>query len=393
LTAARPLRLLLLVALLAAGIYLGGHPQWLPAPVRDLLVGERDADVLDEALDVIEGSFYEPASRSKLLEDSLTAVVKGLGDRFSAYLSPADFARFNDHSSGRFSGVGLIVSEHPRGLEVRRVFERSPAAAAGIAPGELIVAVDGRSLAGKPSRVATALITGQAGTAVALTVVAGRRRRVERLRRARVRVPAVRSRLLRSGRTKIVDVELSTFSEGAHGELRAALDRALDRGARAVVLDLRGNGGGSLEEAVLAASLFIARGRIVSTRGRARERRNYDAVGRSIPRRLPVVVLVDGGTASAAEIVAGALQDRRRATIVGERTFGKGVYQEIVPLSGGGALDLTVGQYFLPSGRNVGDGPASERGLAPDVSAQDRPRTRRDEALDVALREVVRAAR
>ena len=189
-----------------------------------------------------------------------------------------------------------------------------------------------------------------------------------------------------AGRTW-AQVALASFTSGAHGELRSAIDKSLKRGAKGIVLDLRGNGGGLLDEAVLVGSIFLSDGTIVSTRGRARPKRTYRAVGDAISDKVPVVVLVDRGTASAAEIVTGALQDRHRAEVVGTRTFGKGVFQEVEQLSNGGALDITVGEYFLPSGRNLGGGGVKEgKGIAPDVAARDNPKTRPDEALDVALR-------
>ena len=148
------------------------------------------------------------------------------------------------------------------------------------------------------------------------------------------------------------------------------------------MLDLRDNGGGLLNEAVQVSSIFIPDGRIVSTKGRARPERVYDATGGAIDTDIPVVVLVNNRSASASEIVTGALQDRKRATVVGTRTFGKGVFQEIEPLSNGGALDITVGEYFLPSGRNLGGGGVSRgSGVKPDVYAKDNPKTPKDEAL------------
>ena len=155
------------------------------------------------------------------------------------------------------------------------------------------------------------------------------------------------------------------------------------------MLDLRDNGGGLLNEAVMVSSIFIPEGKIVSTKGRSRPERVYEATGGSIPGSVPVAVLVNRQSASASEIVTGALQDRKRATVVGTRTFGKGVFQEIEQLSNGGALDITVGEYFLPSGRNLGGGGVSRgAGVKPDVRAVDDPDTpRSDEALVAALRE------
>jgi carboxyl-terminal processing protease len=160
------------------------------------------------------------------------------------------------------------------------------------------------------------------------------------------------------------------------------------------MLDLRGNGGGLLDEAVKVASIFIPDGTIVSTAGRSQPRQVYVAKGGAIPSTIPMVVLVDTQTASAAEIVTGALKDRGRAKVVGTHTYGKGVFQEVQPLSNGGALDITVGEYFTPSGRNLGGGGVREgRGIPPDVYALDNPLSRADEALIAAERTVVASVR
>jgi len=152
------------------------------------------------------------------------------------------------------------------------------------------------------------------------------------------------------------------------------------------VLDLRGNGGGLLDEGILVASTFVEDGEIVSTRGRTRAEREFEAEGDAIEEDIPVVVLVDRGTASASEIVAGALQDRGRATVVGTKTFGKGVVQEVETLSNGGTLSLTVSSYYLPSGVNI-----SDKGIEPRIRARDKPRTKRDEAEPVALDALLKA--
>jgi carboxyl-terminal processing protease len=288
----------------------------------------------------------------------------------------------------------MNVRENRRGLKVLTVFDRSPAKRAGIAEGDVITAVDGRPIAGKTSQQATTLIKGRAGTAVRLTVVHGDQpARTLAVRRARVDVPAVRAEMRRSGGTKVAHVRLAGFTSGAHGEVRQAIDRLLKQGAEGVVLDLRDNGGGLLNEAVLTASIFIPEGTIVSTKGRARPRRVFEATGHPIDPKTPVVVLVNRESASASEIVTGALQDRDRAEVVGTRTFGKGVFQEIRRLSNGGALDITVGEYYTPKGRNLGGGGVKQGvGIQPDVKAQDDADTRRDEALAVAVKTVAREA-
>jgi carboxyl-terminal processing protease len=366
---------------LVAGIYLGGHPELLPGPVRDAFV-EEDRALRAEVIDTIEDNFYKPVDEDTLDDASLKGIVQSLDDPFSHYLTPEEADSFRESVSGEFEGVGMTVEEDRRGLRVLNVFDGSPAKKAGIAKGDLILSVNGRSIAGLNSEVATGRIKGPAGSEVKLEVFspgAEDTRDVE-VQRERIEVPVAESRVVRrDGRTLGV-VELLGFSSGAHGALRGEIDRLLDRGADGLVLDLRGNGGGLLSEAVLVSSVFVEDGEIVSVRGRSRPERTEDAEGDAISEDIPVVVLVDGGSASASEIVAGALRDRGRATLVGTNTFGKGLVQEVEPLSNGGYLDLTVANYYLPSGRTIG-----RNGLKPKVRARDKPRTERDEALPVAL--------
>lgn len=367
---------------LAAGLFLGGHPGLLPGFVRDAFVDEQVALQAD-VRDTIEDNYYKKVPARKLDDASLGGMVRSLHDRFSHYLTPEDYRVFSEQTSGSYSGVGTTVTQARLGLRVAGVIDGAPADRAGIRPGDLIVSVDGRSIAGESSDVATARIKGKAGTSVTLGVIQPPRRKPKRVRlkRAKVTVPVVAGKIKRYRGTRYAVVRLATFSSGAHGELRRKIDQLLGRGAKGIVLDLRANGGGLLNEGVLVASIFIKKGVIVTTRGRKSPERAFDATGGAISPSVPVVVLVDRGTASASEIVTGALQDYGRAGVVGARTFGKGVFQEVYELSNGGALDITVGNYFTPKGRNL-----AGRGIAPDVRAKDIPRTPRDEALPVALR-------
>jgi carboxyl-terminal processing protease len=378
-----------LLAVLAAGIWLGGHPQHLPSWVNDLLV-EDDRALRAEVKDTIEENFYRPVDDSRLDDASLKGVVESLRDPFSHYLTPKEAAQLRDSVHGEFEGVGMSVEEDRRGLRVLRVFDSSPAERAGIHKDDLIVAVNGRSIAGVNSEVATARIKGPEGTRVRLEVVDGesRRHRSLRVRRERIEIPVAEGRLATRDGHSVGVVRLSGFSQGAHGYLRQQVDRLVRRGAEAIVLDLRGNGGGLLSEGVLVASVFIEDGEIVSVRGRSRPNRTESAVGDAIDEEIPVVVLVDGGSASASEIVTGALRDTGRATVAGTNTYGKGLVQEVIDLSNGGVLDLTVAKYYLPSGRTI-----TRAGLRPQVPARDNPRTERDEAMPAALDAAVRSLR
>ncbi len=284
----------------------------------------------------------------------------------------------------RFSGVGLSVTEVPRGLRVANAFPKSPAREAGIRQGDLIVAVDGRSIAGESAELATAQIKGKPGTEVTLTVEPelGKGKRDYRLTRAELEVPEVIGRMREAGGENVAYVQLLGFSEGASETLEEELGKLDEEGAEGLILDLRGNGGGRLDEAVLTSSLFVEDGTIVTTKRRNGGDNSLEAVGDALPER-PIVVLIDNDTASASEILTAALQDSDLATVVGETSFGKGTFQEIIPLDNGGALDLTVGEYLTRGGESV-----NGKGIEPDVEARDRPRTKQDEALQRALNEM-----
>lgn len=377
--------ILAIVGAFCGGLYLAGHPEHLPSELRDIFVEDERA-VRSEILETIEGSFYEDVDEKKLTEASYKGMIRALDDRFSHYFTPEETKVFEQSVSGRFEGVGMTVQEHRRGLLVATVFDGSPAEKAGIHKGDVITHVNGESIAGEATDIATAKIKGKPGTTVRLTFIESgtRRKRTVEVKRASIEIPVVQDGLLRRDGKKVGILRLLSFTSGAHGELRDKLDDLLERGAQGILLDLRGNGGGLLREAVLVSSIFIEDGTIVSTKGRTRSERKFEAEGDAIDGDIPVVVLVDNGTASASEIVTGALRDKHRATVAGERTFGKGVFQEVEPLSNGGALDITVGSYYLPSGENI-----SKKGITPRLKARDNPRTTKDEAEPIALDELL----
>jgi carboxyl-terminal processing protease len=371
---------------LVLGIFLGGHPGTLPGFARDALVDDSDGRLYEEAVDTIQRDYYRKIDRDQLLTTSLSAAVESLQDQFSHYFSPKEYADFQLDTEGQFEGVGMSVSETKEGLRVEEVYDGSPAKEGGLKVGDLIVSVNGKPLAGKTSDQSTALIKGRAGSSVTLGLEDGRKLT---MKRAKVDIPIVQSETKREAGKKIAWVRLAGFTSGSGKDVKDAVDKEIKGGATGVVLDLRHNGGGLLKEAVSVASVFLPDGRVVSTKGRARPERVYNAEGGAIKGSIPVVVLVDEASASASEIVTGALQDRKRAKVVGTRTFGKGVFQEIERLPNGGALDITVGEYFTPTGRNLGGGGVRRgAGITPDIKASDDPKTRADEALDKALETV-----
>jgi carboxyl-terminal processing protease len=387
----RPALAVLALLLLAVGIWLGGHPGWLPSGLRSFFVDETNGRLMQDALDVIKRDYYRPVNTNQLVEKGIAAAVASLNDPYSHYFDPTDYHTFLNQSNPHLSGIGVDVLPDPRGLRVVDVFPDSPAAGAGLQRGDVIVRVGPRSLANRSADFASSLIKGPAGTRVVLTVSAGGHSHVVTITRKNIAVPVASGHLLSYHGLKIGDVRLTSFTDGAGAELRTRVNQVLHHGARVLILDLRENGGGLLNEAVNVASIFIPDGTIVSTAGRSQSRQVYLANGGAISSSIPMVVLVDHGTASASEIVTGALQDRHRALVVGTHTYGKGVFQEIQPLPNGGALDLTVGEYFTPSGRNLGGGGVREgAGIKPNVYAPSNPHSRVDTGLATAERTVAR---
>jgi carboxyl-terminal processing protease len=386
----------LAVVLLGFGIWVGGrHAGWLPGPLRGALVGDTHSAVVREAIDSVHDTYYRKIPEDELANDAIEGIVRRLDDRFSNYFTAAEYRRFKESQHSEFSGIGLAVSQDRRGLLVETVYDGTPAKRAGIRMGDVIVRAGGHDLMGRNQDESVSFIKGPPGSQVRVTWLRGKRRFTKLITRTTVSVPVVASEIDRAGACKAAVVRLSQFSSGAHAELYAALRKAEKRGARAFVLDLRGNGGGLVSEAQLVASAFLRSGPIVTTRGRAVPKRTLSATGDPVVPTRPLVVLVDHGTASASEIVTGALQDRHRAKVVGTRTFGKGVFQEVIELSNGGALDITAGQYFTPSGRNLGgQGVSTGAGIQPDVQATDDPKTpKRDEAQQRALAVLAQSCR
>jgi carboxyl-terminal processing protease len=378
-------RKLLVAALVAiafvVGIVAGGQVNVIRDAVNDVF-GVKGQDATSQAIDVIHDDYFHTVDNKDLENASIASIISHIKeryhDRFSNYFTPTEYDRFKQGSS--LSGVGIAVTAVPRGLRVATVYKDTPAREAGVQPGEIITGVNGHSIAGKDENAVTSQIRGPEGTKVTLTVEAGNRvSRDVTLTRRQVDIPQVTGHIEEVRDAKIGYVRLAGFFPGAHGELRKEVDNLYRQGAEGLILDLRGNGGGLLTEAVLVSSIFVPDGVIVSTHGRTQNTRSFDATGDALPAH-PMVVLINGDTASASEIVTAALEQSGTAKVVGTTSFGKGTFQEVVPLNNGGALDLTVGQYLTRNGTSIND-----VGIPPEVKAKDNPKTKPDEGLRKAL--------
>ena len=378
-------RKLIVAALVAiafvAGIVIGGQVGGIRDTVDDVF-HHSTQDATDQAIDIIHDNYFHTTDRSDLENASIGAMIQHInqryGDRFSHYFNPTEYRQFNQGS--HLSGIGVAVNEVPQGLRVATVYKNTPAREAGIQSGDVITEVNGHSIAGKSGDISTNEIRGPAGTKVTLTVKSrdGGLRPVTVVRRE-VSIPQVTGRIVTIHGHKVAYVRLAGFFPGAHGELRNEVQKLYARGAQGLILDLRGNGGGLLTEAVLVSSIFVPSGTIVSTSGRTQTTRVFKATGDPLPRH-PMVVLINGDTASAAEIVTAALEQSGVAKVVGTTSFGKGVFEEVIPLKNGGALDLTVGQYLTRNGTSI-----NHIGITPQVRAKDNPHTKQDEGLNRGL--------
>jgi carboxyl-terminal processing protease len=323
------------------------------------VVGSSSTDgVIDAAADRIEESAAQPVDRAELERAAVEGMLKALGDRWSSYYDAGEYASFEDALEGRYSGIGLWVRAGGEGVVVSSVQADSPADEAGLVPGDVIVAVDDWPTSGGSVGEVVQRLRGPSGSEVAVGVLRGGVVSTITATRTVLSTSDVTVEQLADGVTRI---DIRTFTRGVGRSVREAMAADPASLAGGVVLDLRGNPGGLLDEAVEVASAFLDGGPVVSYEQRDAPDRVLYALGAG-DTATPVVVLVDGGTASAAEVVAAALQDRSRAVVVGSRTYGKGSVQEPSVLPNGSAIEFTIGRYLTPTGRVI-DG----RGIEPDV--------------------------
>jgi carboxyl-terminal processing protease len=334
-------------------------------------------DVFVEVLHAVQTSYVDEVESAGLFEGGMRGMLHSL-DPMSEYLGAEEWGAQRTSPVGDFEGVGLFVDSHDGWPLVIAPVEGSPAWEAGIEAGDVITGVDGHSTWGLAPPQLSARMRGATGTNLTLTIVRGTggRERDIVVRRKRVEVPAVRNVMVMPG--SVGYLRLAAFNQHATKEVRAALDTLRRGGARSLVVDLRGNPGGLVDQAVGIAGSFLPTGSLVTfTEGRQPEKSKKLLVPKgATPVSWPMAVLVDGGTASAAEILAGALQDLDRALVVGTSTYGRGTVQSVFPLrSGAGAIRLTTGRYHTPSGRSI---PRPGTAVEPDDDDEDEAAPGRD---------------
>jgi carboxyl-terminal processing protease len=325
--------------------------------------------IFARALAYIEVSYVEPVDQESLLYGAIRGLADSL-DPHSVFLDPKEYEILKSDAEGRFAGVGVEVSTSDGWLMILSVFEGGPAAKAGLQPGDRFLSIQGEDARDVRLYDAVRRIRGEPGTTVKVTIRReGREEAIERtLTRAFIDIDPIEQQVLDEG---VVYVRIKAFQDGTARALSDALDEAVVKrrergGVKGLLLDLRDNGGGLLHEAVWVSDAFLTSGVIVSTRGRGREIiHEYSARRAGTRPRWPIVVLINENTASASEIVAGALRDHGRAVLVGVRSFGKGSVQNVFELPGGSALKLTTSRYYTPSGRSI-----QAEGIAPDLVAE-----------------------
>ena len=350
---------------------------------------DRPLRLIDEVRAELSSSYYRWIEPAVLERPTVDGILAGLEDPHTDLLTTAEYESLQEHTQGTYSGIGLTVGPARKGLVVTSVAE-GPAAEAGIRKDDLITRVDGEPVGKLPFESALALIKGHPGTVVGLTVKRPKKKQPLDFAvvRREIEVPPLSARLITTKKDRLAYIRIFSFSAGAADQIEKATADLVARGATGAVIDLRDNPGGLLSEAVDVASVFIEDGIVVRTDGLHEEEHEYRVTGVSTQPGMPLVVLVNGGSASAAEIVAGALVDHDRATLVGQRTFGKASVQTIAPLQGGGALKLTTAKYLTPAGADI-----TGLGLEPSVVAADDPTTPTDEGLRIARRTLVETLR
>ncbi|OCX69181.1 peptidase S41 [Acidithiobacillus thiooxidans] len=322
---------------------------------------------LSQVFEIVKSNYVDPTSDKKLMTGAISGMVSAL-DPHSAYLTPKEFKEMQVVTDGKFGGLGIEVTGDHGVLKVVAPIDGTPAAKAGVEPGDLIVKIDGKALQGIGLQKTVDMMRGKPGTQVTLTILRPHQNQPIHLTltRAIIKVQSVRSAMLAPDYGYI---RISQFQENTGRKTRQAveqLEKAAHGHLKGLILDLRNNPGGVLGAGVETADTFLNKGLIVYTKGRTPDSdMRFTAHGPDYLHGAPMIVLINGGSASAAEIVTGALKDDHRALVMGQRSFGKGSVQTVIPLSNGGALKLTTALYYTPAGCSI-----QSQGIVPNVEIQ-----------------------
>ena len=345
-------------------------------------------NLFGEIFERVRTDYVEGTEDRKLIEDAINGMLTSL-DPHSSYMPPKSFRDMQVQTRGEFGGLGIEVTMENGFVKVVSPIDETPAARAGLRPGDFVTHIDNEPVLGLTLQEAVEKMRGPVNSNIKLMIRRGGGDPFEvTLTRAVIRVQSVRSRV----EGELGYVRITSFTEQTESGLKNAIDRIRQQSGnklKGLVLDMRNNPGGLLDQAIAVSDAFLDKGEIVSTRGRRNdEAQRFNAKPGDLLNGLPIVVLINGGSASASEIVAGALQDHRRAILLGTRSFGKGSVQTIIPMGNQGAIRLTTARYYTPSGRSI-----QAQGIDPDIVVEparlekvDQPRARRESDLRGALR-------
>ena len=343
-------------------------------------------DLFSEVLEKIQNEYVDEIDQAETMDAAINGVLQSL-DPYSAYMNPEIYQESQTETSGEFGGLGIEVSMEAGVVKVISPIDDTPASRAGVKAGDYIVRINGEQVQGKTLMEAVNLMRGPVGSSIEITI---RRKGLKKAKVIKIirEIIEIKSVVSREVDNKIGYLRLRAFNENSSNQLKKEISK-IEKNKKNIgyILDLRNNPGGLLSQAIKISDFFLNDGEIVSTKGRkSRENRKFFAKKGDEINGKPLIVLINNGSASAAEIVAGALQDQKRAVLLGEATYGKGSVQSIIPLKNRGAIRLTVSKYYLPSGKSI-----SEVGVIPDIKVEEEGEefsinTETDNQLNYALK-------
>ena len=323
-------------------------------------------DLFSEVLEKIQDEYVDDVDQAEVMDSAINGVLQSL-DPYSSYMSPKIFNEMQTETKGEFGGLGIEVSMESGVVKVITPIDDTPASRAGVKAGDFIVRINGEQVQGKTLMEAVNLMRGPVGSPIEVTILRKGFKKAKNFKIVReiIEIKSVRAELIKN---EVGYLRLRAFNENSSGQLKKEIFKLKKNSTlKGYILDLRNNPGGLLIQAIKITDYFLEDGEIVSTKGRSqRENRRFFAKKGDVINGKPLIVLINNGSASASEIVAGALQDQKRAILLGEATYGKGSVQSIIPLKNNGAIRLTISKYYLPSGKSI-----SDIGVSPDIKIEE----------------------